>query len=86
MTIEEVLDLDVLTFNAYVASVHRITTADRIAAAYLTHVATQGQTKDLKKFVKRLASDVGLSGQSKEKSQTKDLQYLVGTLMKGKGL
>ena len=86
MTIEEVLDLDVLTFNAYVASVHRITTADRIAEAYLVHVATQGQTKDLKKFVKRLAKDVGLSGQKKEESQMGDLKHLVGVLMKGKGL
>lgn len=85
MTIDEVLDLDVLTFNAYVASVHRITTADRIANGYIMHVASQGATKDLRKYVKRISEDVGLTN-GQEQSNMGDLKHLVGTLMRGKGL
>lgn len=85
MTIKEVLDLDVLTFNAYVAAVHRVRTADRIAESYLTHVASQGKTSELRKFVNQLSEDVGISRQERAADLSK-LRHLVKNVMKGKGL
>ena len=84
MPIEEVLDLDVLTFNAYVQATVRTMTAQRISNAWTIHIAGQGETKVLKKWIKGLLRKAGLDQAPAE--QKSDAGALFQLFKGGKGL
>lgn len=74
--------MDVLSFNAAVQAVLRADTAQRISDAWATHVAAQGTSKSMKKWVKGLIKDAGLGQGSESKN---DADALI-KLFKGRGL
>ena len=53
MSLEEIGDLDLLTFNALLTSVIRVTYIQRTEAAWTAMIAAQGQQKDMDKWVKQ---------------------------------
>lgn len=59
MSLSEIGDLDLLTFNALLTSVIRVTYIQRTEAAWTAMIAAQGQQKVMEKWVKQWAKQAG---------------------------
>lgn len=59
MGLQGVADMDTLSFNAAVESMVRIQHRKSYELAWMTHVAAQGSTKNVKEFTKHFEKEFG---------------------------
>lgn len=58
-TLEGVLDLDVVTFNALVVGVVRVEYRDKAESAWTAMIAAQGKEKDMRKWLRQWEEAAG---------------------------
>jgi hypothetical protein len=75
MTPEQVLDLDVLSFNGYLRHVQRVKALAEVQFVWSTFVGSQAQAKDVKKWTQQLMDGVDIGERGKR--ETNDAMKLL---------